>query len=102
MEKQLEVIHGEFSQSKDSATNETVNSILANLKVEIENVYVRFEDEDLKFAIGFLLPKTSCISTDPDFNPKEGNSDTSVLYKKLTIDDLSVFINNKSTFVPMS
>ena len=40
---------------------------MANLKIEIENVYIRFEDEQLEFCIGLLVPEIKCLSTDEHF-----------------------------------
>lgn len=101
-EKQLDVIHGEFQKSKDVVSGATGQNIFANLNIEIEKVYVRFEDEELQFSIGFLLPKIHCLSTDRDYNPTKDITDISVVYKKLSIDDVSAFINTKKTFMPLA
>ena len=48
-EKQLAIVNGEFKNAKEGgdANWGGVEAILANLKIEIDKVYVRFEDEDL-------------------------------------------------------
>lgn len=63
---------------------------------------MRFEDEELDFSIGFLLPKIHCLSTDRDYNPIRDITDISVVYKKVTIDDVSAFINTKETFMSLA
>lgn len=44
-EKQLSIVHGEFEKTKEEVSSETLQSILANIKIDIENIYIRFEDE---------------------------------------------------------
>ena len=82
-EKQLDIVHGEFQNSKEGVSSETGHSIFANLSIEIEKVYVRFEDEDLEFSIGFLLPKVNCRSTDKNYTPMRNITDTAVVYKSI-------------------
>ena len=52
-------------------TDETINGILANIEVTIENIYVRFEEVDLKFSIGLLIPKIEGYSVDETWNKLE-------------------------------
>ena len=80
-------------------SNETLSAILANLKIEIENIYIRFEDEQLKFSMGYLLPKIDVVPTDKNFvEAVEHITDLAVLFKKLKVDDVSAFINTGSNF----
>ena len=65
--------NGELAKeaSKLSMTDETINGILANIEVTIENIYVRFEEVDLKFSIGLLIPKIEGYSVDETWNKLE-------------------------------
>ena len=45
-EKQLSILHGDNKTEHQEATSSSsASAILANLKIEIEKTYVRFEDE---------------------------------------------------------
>ena len=76
-----------------------VQKILANLKIEIENVYVRFEDEHLKYSMGLLLPKVSCLSMGKDFQEFKGViKDVAELFKKINAEDCSAYVNTGDSF----
>ena len=69
------------------------------IKIEIENIYIRFEDEQLKFSMGYLLPKIDVVPTDKNFvEAVEHITDLAVLFKKLKVDDVSAFINTGNNF----
>ena len=72
-EKQLSIVNGELKDAKEGgdANLSGVEAILANLKIEIDKVYVRFEDEDLQFSMGWLVPHVMVIGTDEDYVPQE-------------------------------
>ena len=103
-EKALGIFTREFSNDKENqdGMSAQVESIIANLTIDIEQVYIRFEDEGLKFAIGILVPNLNCLSCDKNFSLSQWIDDPSVLYKKIAIDDISVFINTKDTFKPLA
>ena len=44
-------------ESEKLSSPDTLHGILANTEVTVENVYVRFEETELKFALGLLIPK---------------------------------------------
>lgn len=48
-----------------------------------------------------LIPNIKQISTDKHFVPQEEITDMNILYKKLLIDDVSIFINTKDTYRPL-
>ena len=101
-EDNIDLLHGETQQGKGTGSGsdslDTLYKILANISVEIEKVYVRFEDEALEFSIGMLIPSISLKSTDKDFNPIQNIIDTAILFKRINIDDVSLFVNHGSSF----
>jgi len=98
-EKQLGIVHGELKKSKREVNSETMQQIIANLKIEVEKICIMFEDEDLKFSIGLLLPSIKCLSTSDDFNAVRGQiEDVAVLFKKMQVSDVSAFINTSNSF----
>lgn len=70
-EKNAKIVHGALEKTAEEVTSENIQKILANLKIEVENVYVRFEDETLRFSMGLLLPKVSCLSTKFNFEESD-------------------------------
>lgn len=63
------------------------------MTIEIENIYIRFEDSNLKFDIGVLIPKIETMSMSKLWEFVERVTDTTVLYKSLTIAKADAFIN---------
>ena len=99
-EKVMETFTKEINndKEKEDGLSAQFEQIMANMTIDIERVHFRFEDEDLHYAIGILIPNINCLSCDKTFSPMDWINDPSVLYKKLKIDDISVYINTKSTF----
>ncbi len=69
--------------------------MLANLKIEVENVHLLYEDSTFKFSTGILLPKIEVYSLNELWELVEQVDDPTVIYKKLTVSNVSVFVNNK-------
>jgi hypothetical protein len=56
-EQNTDQFYSHLTQGSKDDTTDLFHQILANLSVEIENVYVRFEDANLKLDIGILIPR---------------------------------------------
>ncbi len=57
-ENNVDMVYSHLQQqSSKSNTIELLRNIASNISIEIENVYVRFEDQNLKFSIGILIPR---------------------------------------------
>lgn len=72
-EKALGIFTRELSNDKENkeGMSAKVEEIIANLTIDVEQVYIRFEDEGLKFAIGILVPNLNCLSCDKNFEPSQ-------------------------------
>jgi hypothetical protein len=81
-----------------SISEDTLNSFIANTEITIENIYVRFEETDLKFSMGLLIPRVVGYSVDSTWNKVERVIYTAVMYKKMTIEDVSLFVNYGEKF----
>ena len=97
-EDNIDIVHrigelGKQGSQLGSITEETLNSFIANTEITIENIYIRFEETDLKFCMGLLIPKVEGYSVDSAWNKVEKVIQTAVLYKKMTIQDVSLFVN---------
>ena len=79
-------------------TEDTLNSFIANTEITIENIYIRFEETDLKFSMGLLIPKVEGYSVDSAWNKVERVVSAAVMYKKMTIQDVSLFVNYGEKF----
>lgn len=77
-------------------------NIIANLAVEVENVFIRFEDSNLKFDIGVLIPKIEISSLNRFWQPTKPVEDTAILFKGITISKMDAYINYGSRFKPLS
>ena len=69
--------------------------ILANVRLYIEDIYIRIEDSVQEFSFGFKIPSITVLPCDKDWNrvhPVQ-NAGSPVQYKNLTIKNLEVFIN---------
>lgn len=70
--------------------------------MEIENTYIRFEDSNLKFDIGILIPRIEMQSTDKKWDFMEKVVDLAVLYKSIAVSRVDAYINYGDTFRPLS
>jgi len=70
-----------------SFTKESLEKLIANINIEIENVYLMFEEPTpgLKFSIGLLLPNIKVQSLDEFWKKIEFIEDPSLIAKLLTI-----------------
>ena len=68
-----------------SFSKESLDKLIANINIEIENVYLMFEEPNLKFSIGLLLPNIKVQSLDEMWNKMDFIEDPSLIAKLLTI-----------------
>jgi hypothetical protein len=68
-----------------SFSKESLDKLIANINIEIENVYLMFEEPNLKFSIGLLLPNIKVQSLDELWNKIDFIEDPSLIAKLLTI-----------------
>ena len=87
-----------FASSGLSFTGESLDKLIANINIEIENVYLMFEDSMLKFSIGLLLPNIKVQSLDEFWNKIELIEDPSLIAKLLTIQNVSIHVNYGDNF----
>ena len=102
-EDHIDIVHriGELEKQGSalgSISEDTLNSFIANTEITIENIYVRFEETDLKFSMGLLIPRVVGYSVDSTWNKVERVIYTAVMYKKMTIEDVSLFVNYGEKF----
>ena len=76
----------------DSPSN-FVNKTIGNIKLEITNVYLMFENKTFNFSAGLLIPKIQVDSLDELWNKIDRVVDPSVILKKVTVSDISAFVN---------
>ena len=75
---------------------------MANISIEIENTYIRFEDTNLKFDIGILIPRIEVASMNKNWDLVQTVLDMAVLYKGLTIYNMDAYINYGDSFKPLA
>jgi hypothetical protein len=79
-------------------SKENLDKIIANIKIEIENVYFLYEDAKLKQNIGLLLPKIEVKSLNEMWQQIDSITDPSVITKLLTIQNVSLHVNYGEKF----
>ena len=57
-----------------------------------------YEDKSFRFQIGLLIPKVQVKSMDEFWEIIECVEDTSVLFKKLNVDNVSFYVNHSHNF----
>lgn len=57
-----------------------------------------YEDKSFRFQIGLLIPKVQVKSMDEFWEIIECVEDTSVLFKKLNVDNVSFYVNHSYNF----
>lgn len=82
----------------DTFTEKLATQIVRNVQVFIKDIHIRYEDRVSKpsgpFALGITLHNLSVITTDQNWLPAITQDMTSMIYKKLIIEGLSVYWNS--------
>ena len=81
---------------------DTLFKIAANIKVQIESIHVTFEELQQKFSIGLLLPSIEVSSMNEFWEHIKVVTFTDILFKKLSIKSVSLFINTGDKFKPFT
>lgn len=90
-----EIMFADLIQSEASSFSPAyIQKILANTSIEIENVYLMYEDKSFNFQIGLLLPKIEVKSVNKLGEIIENVEDCSVIYKLLQVQDVSLIVNH--------
>lgn len=111
--KQAELKRIEEAKKKESETNTTpinktfaeklVTQIINNIQIKIKNIHIRFEDETSAtkpFALGVSLSEFTALTVDKDGFQTLATEDISQVFKKVTLEGLSVYLNcNSSLFL---
>jgi|LauGreDrversion4_2_1035121.scaffolds.fasta_scaffold38019_1 hypothetical protein len=69
----------------------TVLSIIQNIEVTIERVYLRIEDS-YPFALGILIPSITMKTADQDWKIGQKNPNTEIAFKVVRIEGFSIFM----------
>lgn len=96
LQNNTDIVYAEFQHEETSSFSpEYLQKIAANTSIEIENVYLMYEDKSFKFQIGVLLPKIEVNSINKLGELIDCVEDCSVLFKLLKVQDVSFFVNHE-------
>jgi len=66
---------------EDAGMNPLIVGIINNVKISVNNIHIRYEDEQTPFSVGIVLKSLSAISTDSNYQPAETGKDEKTFFK---------------------
>ncbi|KAF0982041.1 hypothetical protein FDP41_011902 [Naegleria fowleri] len=79
-------------KTEEGFFDKLIETVLNNLKIKLENIHIRFQDDDNCVA-GFSLDSMEVNSTDSSFEKKFQKNLGELTYKLLTMQKLSIYLN---------
>ena len=82
LQHNTDIVYADLGKEENSIlTAEFLHKTLANIKIEISNVYLMFEDQTFNFSTGLLLPKIEVNSLNDLWDKIDHIEDPSVILK---------------------